>query len=164
MTVTVDHAKQQAAAQLESIRSMVAAMNCDYGRLAELRELETGNHLDKPELDELADLIAAATIDGDELDADTARERIQDDALSVEVRSGWYSLGMEGCDSSPAEYCILLCTGGPACRIVGALDRGEPSSAHLEYQDWGTPWTEYWVSAADEAILLDYARCFYFGE
>ena len=44
---------------------------------------------------------------------------------------------------TPEEFEILLCTGGPACRIVGDLDEScQPSSARIEHQDWGTPWTE----------------------
>lgn len=38
---TEDHAKQQAAAQLSSIRNMLAALYCDYDRLEELRDEHT---------------------------------------------------------------------------------------------------------------------------
>ena len=62
-----------------------------------------------------------------------------------------------------AEYKITLCTGGPAVRIVGELDNGYPHSASLEYQDWGTPWTAYWLKEEEEEILLEYAQCFYYG-
>jgi len=97
---------------------------------------------------------------------------IHEDALSVEVRSGWYTPG-DRCDrmaNKPAEYCILLCTGGPACRIVGQLsEHGEPETATMEVQDWGTPWTPIrpMVGPDDynsEPVMLAYARCFYFGE
>lgn len=91
---------------------------------------------------------------------DDARELIQDDALSVEVRSGWESPGSE---LTPSDFRILLCTGGPAVQIRGELDNyGEPSRAWLEYQDWSTPWTQY--IGASQDTLLNYARCFYFGE
>lgn len=90
------------------------------------------------------------------------RERILEDALSVEVRSDWYTLD-EDSDRSPAEYCILLSTGGPATRIIGKLDRYcEPETARLEAQDWFQPWTEY--RGGDQDVLLAYARCFYYGE
>lgn len=90
-------------------------------------------------------------------------ERICEDALSVEVRSDWHTLGgTEG--NTPSEYQILLCWGGPACRIIGDLEYCEPLTAHIEHQDWGTKWTEYPISGEDEDIVLDYARCFYFGE
>lgn len=92
--------------------------------------------------------------------ADDARERIQDDPLSVEVRSGWASPG----DTLVAEeFCILLCTGGPAVRIRGELDMNtEPTRAWIEYQDWGTPWTQYF--GAEQETLLAYCRHFHFGE
>lgn len=89
-----------------------------------------------------------------------AVRRIEENALSVQVRSGWTNVGA---DLEAEEYCILLSTGGPATRIVGALDDWrDPISAKLEAQDWFEPWTEY--VGAEQDILLDYARCFYFGE
>jgi len=101
----------------------------------------------------LADLDAAA--DSDE----AARQRIVDHPLHVMVRSDWTQPG----DSmGAAEYQILLCTGGPAVRIVGELDRGAPCSARLEYQMWDTDWVPYF--GALPAVLCDYAANFYFGD
>lgn len=104
-------------------------------------------------------------------DWDNAESAIHDDALSVQVRSGWYTPGdTRTKDDTPAEYEILLCTGGPACRIIGELDNyGEPKTAELQVQDWFTPWTAIRPQVApdnfdSEPILLEYARCFYFGE
>ena len=60
---------------------------------------------------------------------------------------------------------ILLCTGGPAVRIVGDLnEHGEPDTARIEYQDWFTYWERLPIKREQEDLLLDYARCFYFGE
>jgi hypothetical protein len=134
---------------------MVAALNCDYDRLEELRDQE---ERDADESEELAALEAAA---GECKDADEARERIQEDALSVEVRSGWQSLG-EPLEAT--EFCILLCTGGPAVRIVGELSQGEPSRAWIEYQDWFIPWTELVAAPIERETLLAYCQCLYFGE
>lgn len=97
---------------------------------------------------------------------DTAREQaeqtIHEDALSVQVRSGWYEPGSE--ETKPAEYEILLCWGSPACRIIGELDQyGQPETARIEYQDWGTPWTEYPLTGDQERIIIKYANCFYFA-
>jgi hypothetical protein len=103
--------------------------------------------------------------EGFEFNEGEARERIQEDALSLEVRSDWYSPGADADDDArkPAEFCLLLTTGGPAVRIVGDLDEhGEPSRPRLQVQDWGKPWTEY--LDADSAVLLAYCQCFYFGE
>lgn len=154
-----------------AITEMVDALNCDYDRLTELAnerqelldDLENGsgdaaalNAWDDANLDELQALAAAA---GDCEDRDAAEQRIHEDALSVEVRSGWTSIGDK---LEPEEFSILLTTGGPAVRIRGELDDGEPCRAWLEVQDWGTPWTQYY--GASQSVLLDYARCFYFGE
>lgn len=99
---------------------------------------------------------------GDCEDEDDARRRIEEDALSVDVRSDWESAG----DAlTPSEFRILLCTGGPAVQIRGELnDYREPRRAWLEYQDWGTPWTEYHGEEVEQEVLLTYARVFFFGE
>lgn len=89
-----------------------------------------------------------------------AEQRIQEGALEVQVRSGWHEPGDS--EAEPEEFYILLCTGGPAVRIRGELNRGEPTRAWIEYQDWFEPWKEY--IGADQATLLVYCRCFYFGE
>lgn len=108
--------------------------------------------------DELRDLRDAA---GDCTSDDDARERIQEDPLSVEIRADWYSPG-ETPDAS--EFMILLCTGGPAVRIVGELDQyKQPSRAWMEYQDWFTPWIEY-HGPLDNDSLLTYCQQFYFGD
>ena len=120
---------EEAMAQLESIREMVAALE-------------------------------KADADGTEEERDDARQTIEEDALSVEVRSDWHE---PGGDSDPGEYCILLCTGGPAVRIIGRLGTfSEPESARLQYQDWFTEWQELILSHEDYETLLTYARSFYF--
>jgi len=79
---------------------------------------------------------------GDCKDVDQARERIQEGRIR---RSGARRLAQPGdCTRRLPEFFILLCTGGPAVRIMGEIDDGlQPSRAWIEYQDWGTPWTEY---------------------
>ena len=179
----------------ESIAEMVAALECDYERLDELREERanlvavaeedadsedpglTGEQWDEAikawddeNGEELAELIAAA---GECESREEAEERIQEDPLSIEVRSGWTSLG-EPLEAE--EFNILLATGGPAVRIVGELDQHkEPSRAWLEVQDWFTPWTQYFgvtdpndpgalTALPSQDVLLTYARQFYFGD
>ena len=79
-----------------------------------------------------------AESDGDYTREDEIREQAQDEALSVEFRSGWTSNPEE---MKPEEFKILLSTGGPACQIVGKIDYGscEPIDIEIQYQDWGTP-------------------------
>lgn len=149
-----DNLKEIGRDAYASIAAMVAALECDYARLEELRDCE---ELDDDEREELAELKAAA---GDCGDRDDAVVRILDDALSVEVRSGWTPCG----DTLTAEeFCILIATGGPAVRIRGELDEHlELRRAWLEVQDWGTPWSQYFD--ASQETLLTYARCFCYGE
>ena len=164
--MSADTARDQAIAQCASVAEMVAALECDYGRLEELREERdsfTGpgnvagwmaeNH---DEAAELADLELAA---GECSSEEEARERILEDALSVEVRSDWHSLGET---LEPAEFRIGLCTGGPHVEFVGDLGRhGEPESVRCLYRDWGTS-DELFDFNHDAA--LTYCRQFYFGE
>lgn len=146
--------KEIAFGAFAMIAEMVAALNVDYDRLEEL--------LDREELsnDERGELMMLRIVAGECKSRDDALERIMTDALCVEVRSGWTPVG----DTLTAEeFAILITTGGPAVRIRGELDEhNEPHRAWLEVQNWGTPWTEY--SGASQDVLLDYARCFYFGD
>lgn len=178
-----NHAEQNAAAWVGSMSKMVAALECDYDRLQELTEardalreefdaMPENSGVDfanwvrnqvgfsSDEADELAELTESATVDGERMeDAGQARERIHESILSVQVRSGW---GDPGADMVAEEFEILLTTGGPGLRIMGELDEhNEPSRARLEYQDWGTPWTQYFN--VEQSTLLAFARCFYFA-
>lgn len=105
--------------------------------------------------------------EGENLDREEAETRINEYPLEVLTRSDWHSVGTPT-SAADGEYQILLSTGGPACRIVGTFDEhGQPATAAIEYQDWGTPWTEYrpMVNArAIEETLIQFARFFYYGE
>jgi len=153
-----NRAKEQAEAQLSSIREMMAAADIDWQRLEELRDMaqeeeenpEDGNRLDIEERGELAELEEQA---GEYASQEEAEEAIYNNPLDISYRSGWASSAE---DLEPEEFSILLCTGGPAVRIVGELgNHGEPCRAWLEYQDWGTPWTMLFDGQSD---ALDYAQ------
>lgn len=111
--------------------------------------------------------------DADDSTIDIVEEDIRANALSVEFRTGWYTFE-QGADTKPAEYRILLTTGGQALQLTGSLSEyGEPETAELEHQDWGTPWTRSfpYIHTKDgvewdtyQETLLAFARCFYFGE
>lgn len=103
---------------------------------------------------------------GDHDAIDACRSRIEESALSVTVRGGWHVPG-DAEAAKPEEYKILLTTGGPALRIYGQLDEYmQPDDyPRLQWQDWGTPWTDYREASDDESDALEeFARCFYFGE
>lgn len=150
----------QAQAQFESIEELMTAYGLDWGRLDELRaekyDCERRNEvMDDEALEELADLERDAA--GYE-DQDAVQQAISEDPLSVEARSGWHSPGEVTADE---EFQILLCTGGPAVRIVGELNGyGEPDRAWIEYQDWFTSWQRW--HGGSEDVLIEYARRFFF--
>jgi hypothetical protein len=123
---------------------------------------------------EMVETLQQACLNGENREQEEAEQAIHEDALSVEVRGGWHTPGNPEQGGEAEEYRILLCTGGPAVQIVGALsEHGEPITAHLMVQDWGTLWTEFRPLSTSkgesmrrgdaEKILLAYARCFWFG-
>ena len=149
-----DRAEGQAKAQMASIKAM-------------MERLEHARECDNDE-DCALTLMAETFIQDEQIedyhDEDAAAEAIQEDPLSVQVRSAWHTPGDN--DPDNGEYEILLCTGGPACRIRGDLGNyNEPETAKLEYQDWGTPWTDYRETTDEEdKLLLAYCQTFYFGD
>jgi len=125
---------------------------------------EAGSRIVETLQEELAELTRAT--EADDEDAITeARNTIDCGPLSVEVRSGWYSPFSTDPDNKPAEYRLLMGTGGPACQIVGELSEyGEAETAYFEYQDWFKPWTRAHLTPEQEAVLLEYAQQFTYGE
>lgn len=136
------HALSNAAGWLSTIVEAVAAMDA----------LEQGEE--------------TAEFDGETFtDSETVLERIHQMPLSLEVRGGWYTPG-DSESTKPDEFRILLTTGGPALQLVGDLDEyGQPSNPRLQWQDWGTPWTNYRDTNEEEDEALQvFVNCFYFGE
>ena len=161
MITQTDNARSQAEAQLNHIRELLQwfdhANECDRPNTCSWSSATAD------------DLTAHVE---DVHNQDRALEAIHETPLSVEVRSGWYrpSDPYDKDRHEAVEYRILLskpkhddhklschsraeshipcfCGAqfqGPHVRITGKLNQhGEPESARLEYQDWGTPWTEY---------------------
>jgi hypothetical protein len=92
---------------------------------------------------------------------DQLRESILNSALSVEFRSGWYSSLDD--ELVPEEFKILLTWGGPALRIIGELDSYGPVNPKLQFQDWGTLWTDFEITENQQDALNWFCNCFYFG-
>jgi len=157
-TQEANRAREAALATLESIKVMVKRLehectsedSCDLTDAEIYEGLDLYHHGHEKASDEEREQYH---------NQDKAREQIDEDPLSVEVRSGWASLSDK---LEPGEYKILLCWGGPAVRIIGDLDNSEPYTARLEYQDWFTPWEELYLDAEGTEILISYARVFPF--
>ena len=108
--------------------------------------------------------------EADTLEDWEAREKVveqaQEEALSVEFRSGWtHDLN----DMKPEQFKILLSTGGPACQVIGNLDQyNQPTDIKIQYQDWFQPWKTLLTSPEkckiDSQALFWFCECFYFGE
>jgi hypothetical protein len=172
-----DTARDQAQRQVDSICQLVAALEVDYDRLEELREerasssfaslilaqrgapglpiaatAEWWEEVNPSDADELEELEAAA---GDCESADDAQERISEDPLSIEVRSGWSEVG----DTlAPDEFRVVLCTGGPHVEILGDLDgHGEPDRVRVMYRGWGESGE---LHDFDHEAVLTYCRQF----
>lgn len=170
-----------ALAQYDSILTMVRALDEDTYREdfiermtpKEKRAYLLDNDYTEEEYEmrladgDVDDIVAELIESGPEPDdycfsEDDARQTIQDDALDVSVRSGWKNVGEP---LEPSEFTILLCTGGPAVRIIGELDQyNQPCRAWLEMQDWGTQWTEVRHERISQQVLLRYCAQSYFGE
>ena len=94
----------------------------------------------------------------EEIDSDEVREYLETIPLEVSRRY---------CpDTGEATgYSILLCTGGPAVRIIGDLGGyDEPESAEIQAQDWGTGWEYLRMTEEEETALMWFVNLFYFGE
>jgi len=175
-----ESARQQANAKMDTIAEMVQAINCDFDRLEELRDelQDMQAALNDAENDEEkrqaaadlsdwkaeneAELLELQNEAGVYSDADEARQAIQEHPIEISVKSGWHAPGENGDDD---EFMILLCTGGPAVRIVGELDQyKQPTRAWIECQDWFINWQEWRGENFDHDALLQYCQEFYFGE
>lgn len=140
-----------------AIEEMVAAVTLDWERFEELKEISEDPETKYSEWEDREEFEELREAAGDCSDEDDARERIEQDPLSVEL-GGWWSPGSE---PEATEYRILLSTGGPAVRIVGDLTGYyEPATARLEVQGWFKPWTEH---PCDDDVLLEYASRVYLG-
>lgn len=92
---------------------------------------------------------------------DELRESILNSALSVEFRSGW-STNPEQLEIE--EFKILLSWGGPALRVIGDLDQyKQPENIKMQFQDWGTPWTDFEITESQQKALNWFCDCFYCG-
>jgi hypothetical protein len=155
------NAEEQAEAQYRSICLMLEAIDFDYDLYFERVDLAADDDTTEDRTDMHDWLQENPKPFADVDSADDAADRLREDALEVQVRTDWHDYGSTD-SQTPTEFCILLCTGGPAVRIMGELDEDDaPTRAWLEYQDWGTPWTHLYIAGSD-VVLCRYAS-YYLG-
>jgi len=131
-----NHALQNAIGHIESIVE-------DYERLSHLESLNPTTCEEEEEIEQI-------------------KESILNSALSVEFRSGWTSNPDE---LEIEEFKILLTWGGPALRVIGDLNQyKEPENIKMQFQDWGTFWTDFEITENQQEALNWFCNCFYFGE
>ena len=168
-----DNSELQAKAQYDSIIEFISALDVDHDELDSLRDdveycidavndaIEAGQSI-AYEMQALHTAIEAYNEMQEEAGEfesyDEAYEQAIDNALEVQVRSDWCSVGEE---MEAGEFYILLCTGGPTVRIRGELNGGTVIRAWLEHQDWGTSWAQYYDASGD--TLVQYAQMFFPG-
>src|SRR4051812_7967117 len=93
-------------------------------------ELDHAHQQGQAQYESIRELVAG--LNDADADDDRKRTAILEDALSVRVRSGWYEPGKTG---EAEEFEILLCTGGPAARLIGTLDQhGQPETVTMQVQ------------------------------
>ena len=131
-----NYALQNAIGHIESIVK-------DYERLSYLESLNP------------------TTIEQEE-EIEQTKESILNSALSVEFRSGWT---FNSNNIELEEFKILLTWGGPALRVIGDLNQyKEPENIKMQFQDWGTCWTDFQITENQQEALNWFCSCFYFGE
>jgi hypothetical protein len=139
--------------------SALATFECIAELLTKLEQADCSHDFDNEA--RVCDRCELAEDGADALDVDEIREELQEMPLSVQVREDWHNPGETG--ARPAEFELLMGTGGPAVRIRGELDEyGQPTRAYLQAQDWYIPWFDVTVPRAE--TLLEFASTFYYGE
>jgi len=128
------------------------ALNNALGHLKEMVEnYEIGSYIEQSNV----------TTQDQEEKLQEIRESILNSALSVEFRSGWYSSLDD--ELVPEEFKILLTWGGPALRVIGEITDYGAENPKLQFQDWGTPWTDLEITEDQQDALNWFCNCFYFG-
>jgi len=131
------------------------ALNNAIGHLQEMvKNYEIGSYIEESNV----------TTQDQEEKLEEIRENILNSALSVEFRNGWYSdlYHLKGV-TEPIEFKILLSWGGPSLRIIGEIEENFAVNPKLQFQDWGTPWTDLEITEDQQKALNWFCNCFYFG-
>ena len=115
--------------------------------------------------EEISHLNSLNTTEEEENRIEEITQEVLNSALSLEFRNGWYSdlYHLKGV-TEPIEFKILLSWGGPALRIIGKIEENFAVNPKLQFQDWGTPWTDLQIKSENQQDALNwFCNCFYFG-
>ena len=154
-----NHAADSAKSYAETIEALYE-LHCWDFRTGEVPHALTGA---------AADVLSDLSWDAETGTQDSLQEAVikyaQQMPLSVTVRSDWH---FPGETFETAEFQILMSWGGPACRILGELDRGSVAwqagcKPVIQHQDWFKPWTESDYDVNTDALLW-FCEQFYYGE
>lgn len=154
-----DHAEASATRKGKTIEALYELHCWDFSTG------ETPQPLTGAAAEILSDLGWDAETDTQDSLQDSITEYVQQMPLSVLVRSDWHSPGETFIAD---QFEILLSTGGPACRILGELDRGSVAwqagcRPVIQHQDWFKPWTESTYNVDTDALIW-FCEQFYYGE
>jgi hypothetical protein len=101
----------------------------------------------------------AADAGDDELIA-SVQDQLIDMPLFVCVRDGFPAVVIGG---EPTQCEILLCTGGPTCRVLVQVGSdGDATHVMLQTQDWYQPWRDVEIGESDRQALMYFARQFWY--
>lgn len=142
-----DHALENLAEEIDRKRDLHDV----FGYVKNLDENENARSQAGAQFESIKEIFERYDASKNDKEQDGIMQELDETPLSVEVEK---------------HYIILLCTGGPAVRVTGTLDEhNQAETATLQYQDWGTPWTDYPLkSGAEDDLLLRYAQTYYMGE
>lgn len=140
------NAKQQAQSQVRSIVGMIRALDCDFGRLDDLREEKCDCEDDGVVFEWSEELAGLEEQAGEYADEDEVRDAIYGTPLCIEVRSGWHN-PLENA-GEPEEFRFVLCTGGPHVELTGDIG----GAVRVVYRDWGES-GEYYPDADERSAL-----------
>ena len=91
-----------------------------------------------------------AELDGYKVDEEGVMAAICENPLDSSYTRESYEDGEEDEEDPITGFTVLLCTGGPAVRIVGDLYAGVESNVRVESQGWFIPWQRIALSASEQ--------------
>ena len=153
-----DNSIQCAKGCLEMIVNLVSLLD-DWEEIEQLRDRKSDE-----EGGEFSDEEEALLKRAEEFETeDAVRDRIGESHFGVQVRSDWHNVGDSG---EASEFRMTLAGGGPACQIVGDLNRYMGADGvRLQHQDWFECWTNLETTSEEDGQIERFCNiAAYFGD